>query len=410
VGKNAVLVSTPSVRVLLDYGVDISGEEPQLPLHVRPRDVDFVVLTHAHLDHSGAIPLLYISGNPQLLATGLTLELSEILINDFLKLSKYYAPYESRDVQAMRRNFSEVKIGDEVEHGKDVTMRFHEAGHIPGSAMVMLSLPEANVLYTGDFNSTQTCLLRGADIAAFREADVIIMEATYAQFDHPPRDKVEKNFVEDMVEVLDSGGRVLIPAFAVGRSQEVMCLIAKYNLDYPVFIDGMARKVIDILKSSPESLVNPQLFEKACSMVREVRNWRDRREAIKEPSIIISPAAMLKGGASLFYVKRILDNPEDAIFFVSYLMPQTPARRLLETGVFEHETLKKEVKARVEWYDLSSHCGRRELLNAVRQARPEARIVVVHSEEGAGASFVSELREQGFDVVFPREGEELTFR
>ena len=329
VGKNAILISDAHCNILLDYGVDIGGEEPEFPLHVRPRDLDLIAVTHAHLDHSGALPLLYVSASPKLVSTRTTLMLSELLINDFLKLSKYYAPYESRDVQSMKEHFIEMRINQEAVFGKDAIIRFHEAGHIPGSVMIDLEISGTKILYTGDFNTMSTCLLKGATTVPFKEADIVIMEATYAEFNHPPREKVEEALVEDIVEVLDSGGTVLIPSFAVGRSQEVMCLLAKYDLGYPIFIDGMARKVIDILNSNTDSLANPRLFKKACSMVRRVKNWRDRREALRRPSIIIAPAAMLKGGASVFYMKKLLDDPKNAVFFVSYLIPDTPARGLL---------------------------------------------------------------------------------
>ncbi|RLE68693.1 MAG: MBL fold metallo-hydrolase [Thermoprotei archaeon] len=409
VGKSAILVSSRESSVLLDYGVDISGEEPDFPLHVRPKELDLIALSHAHLDHSGAIPLLYVSARPKLYATPLTIALSDILINDFLKISKYYIPYEANELRVMRKAATPVKPGDVVEED-DFQIRFHEAGHIPGSTMIELEIEGYSVLYTGDFNTVETCLLKKACLKPFEKADVVIMEATYAEYDHPERRRVEERFVEDLVEVLDSGGTVLIPAFAVGRSQEIMCVLAKYGIDYPVYVDGMARRVNTVLLEQASSLRDPKLFRRACSVARSINGWRDRRRAASEPSVIVSPAAMLKGGASVYYMKTLLDDPRNAIFFVSYLIRETPARKLLETGVFEHETLKKAVRARVEWYDFSSHCGRRELREVLRRLKRGAKLIIVHSEEEVGLKFTKWIREEvGLEVEFPREGEEVKF-
>lgn len=407
VGKSAVLVSGGDANSLLDYGVDISGDEPEFPLHVRPREVSVVALSHAHLDHSGALPLLYVSARPKLYATGLTAALADVLINDFLKLSKYYAPFEAAELRAMEECIEHVKPGTTVEEN-GITLRFHEAGHIPGSVMIELRVAGYNVLYTGDFNTVDTCLLKGASLEPFRNADIVIMEATYAEYDHPRREEVERRFMDDLREVLDSGGTVLIPAFAVGRSQEILCVLAKYGLEYPVYVDGMARRVNTILLNGEDSLRDPRLFQRACSMARSVNGWKDRRRATREPSVIVSPAAMLKGGASVYYMKALLDDPHNAVFFVSYLMRDTPARKLLETGVFDHETLKKEVKARVEWYDFSSHCGRSELVEALRALNPDAKLVLVHTEEEVGFKFSEWVsRNLGIEVLFPREGDML---
>jgi len=409
VGKSAVLVSSRNLNVLLDYGVDISGEEPEFPLHVRPREVSMAVLSHAHLDHSGALPLLYVSARPKLYATSLTMALADVLINDFLKLSKYYAPYEAAELRIMKECVEPVRPGSVIEEG-EVALRFHEAGHIPGSVMVELEIAGYNILYTGDFNTVDTCLLKGASLEPFKRADIVIMEATYAEYDHPRREDVEKRFVDDLREVLDSGGTVLVPAFAVGRSQEILCVLAKYGLEYPVYVDGMARRVNMILLDGRDGLRDPQLFQRACSMARNVNGWRDRRKATREPSVIVSPAAMLKGGASVYYMKALLDDPRNAVFFVSYLIRDTPARKLIETGVFDHETLKKRVKARVEWYDFSSHCGRSELVKALEALNPDARLILIHTEEEVGAKFSEWIsRNLGIEVLFPREGEELEF-
>lgn len=405
VGKTALLVEGSKAKILLDYGVDISGPEPEFPLHVRPREVDFLVLTHAHLDHSGAVPLLYVSARPKLYTTKLTMELSDILIADFLKLSKYYAPYEYEQVEEMKRNAVYVKPGDELEE-RGVVVRFWNAGHIPGSVMVELELDGKSILYTGDFNTVETNLLSGADTEPLEGADVVIMEGTYAAFDHPPRGEVEQAFIRDLREVLGAGGKVLIPAFAVGRSQEILCVLAKHGLEYPVYVDGMARRVNSVLLENLDELRDPELAKKALTSAIHVNGREDRRRALEKPSVIVSPAAMLKGGASVHYVQKLIEDPRNALFFVSYVMRETPARRMLETGVLELETLRKRAAARIEWYDFSSHCGRRELVQTLEKLNSKAKLIIVHSEEKAGERLAEVASKNfGLETFFPREGE-----
>ncbi|MDW8003820.1 MAG: MBL fold metallo-hydrolase [Thermofilaceae archaeon] len=407
VGKNALLLEGRRTQFLLDYGVDISGPEPEFPLHVRPRDLTGLFITHAHLDHSGAAPLLYVSAKPRLFLSRLTLELSDLLISDFMKLSKYYIPYEYAQVEEMKSNSTFVKDGSEIEENGVLT-RFRNAGHIPGSLMLEIEIESMRVLYTGDFNTVDTCLLNGANIDPFKENDVVIMEGTYAAFNHPNRSEVEKAFINDLLEVLDSGGNVLVPTFAVGRAQEILCVIAKHGVKYPVYVDGMARRVNMILSENSEFLREPELFRNAVNKAIHVSGWRDRRRALESPSIIVSPAAMLKGGSSVHYAKEIVEDSRNAIFFVSYLMRETPARKLLETGSLQLETLQKKVNARVEWYDFSSHCGRLELMNVLEKLDSDTKIVFIHAEEEVGKEF-SEYVARTYDikVFYPSEGEIL---
>lgn len=409
VGKAGILVSHKDRALLLDYGVDISAEEPDFPLNVYPKILSGVVLTHAHLDHSGALPMLYISAEPTTYSTALSMDLAEILINDFLKISKYYAPYETIELSAMKRNARFVDYGEEVVLD-DVSLKLWSAGHIQGSSMVELEVGGYRVLYTSDFNLETSCLLKKAPIEPFRRADILIMESTYASFNHPDRRENEKNFVDAVEEVLDGGGRVLIPAFAVGRAQEIMCVLAKYDIGYPIYLDGMARIVSQLTLSYRNFLRSPSLFKKAYSIVRKIDGWKARRRAVKEPAVIISPAGMLKGGASVFYMEKIMDDPKSAVFLVSYQVEDSPGRNMLKEGVFVSEKRAGTVKARIEWYDFSAHCGRRELERAVKATKRSATIVLVHGEREVEEKFASFIEEDiGRQVYYPPNGEVLEF-
>jgi len=413
VGRSAILVYSyeDGTQILLDYGVSVSEEEPGFPLHVQPRKLSAILLSHAHLDHSGALPLLYISESKPLYTTLLNLEISRILIMDFLKISGYYIPFEVIELESMTRSFVPLNYNDKVEVD-GVTITAYDAGHIPGSVAYLLNINGVNILYTGDFNTRDTCLLKGARLPV-EKADIILTEATYSLYSHPSREEVEKKFVASLEEVLDEGGRILIPAFSVGRSQEILCILEKYGLTrYPVYMDGMARTVTQIYLENRRFLANPKLFEKAIEGVITVSGTRKRKEAIKKKqSIIVAPAGMLKGGPAMYYVRRIAEKRNNGVFFVSYQAPGSNGRSILLEGIIP--VLREKgipVKARVEWFDFSSHVSKREIIDFLSRAKKDAKIVVVHSPPKGGEYITNLIREKlGRESIFPANGEEFIF-
>ncbi len=216
VGKSALLVSGgKGKQVLLDYGAQTS-REPSFPMHVQPRDVDSILLTHAHLDHSGGTPLFFLRDGVKLVTTGLSLELSTLLLQDFIKLSGFYLPFEYIDLLTMSKNTERVKVNDEREVAGEFKARFPSSGHIPGGTTVVLENDGKKLMYTGDINLQDSQLLKGAD-TDFGELDAVITESTYSQVDHEPREKIETEFVSFANEVVERGGVLLVPAFSVGR-------------------------------------------------------------------------------------------------------------------------------------------------------------------------------------------------
>ena len=221
VGRSAILVESSKGNYLLDYGVLISEEDiPLLPLSVAPSKLSCVVITHAHLDHVGAAPMLYISGKVPLLTTPITRDISEVMIEDMLKISGYYLPFEHLELRNILSNTIVRGYREPIEIGGAVIELIY-SGHIPGSAMVKLSIGSRTILYTGDVNTIETRLVGPADISGI-EADTLIIEGTYGDTDHPERSRVESKFIDTVLEVLDDGGTVLIPAFSLGRSQEIL--------------------------------------------------------------------------------------------------------------------------------------------------------------------------------------------
>ncbi|HDI74681.1 MAG TPA: MBL fold metallo-hydrolase [Thermoprotei archaeon] len=409
VGRAAILVSNSEKKILLDYGVIFEEDKPLFPLHVRPKELSAVFLSHAHLDHSGAVPLLYINAKIPLFTTELTAELSELLIRDFLKISGYYVPFEHNELSQMLSNLNCIRYGEDLQLDDDYVVSVRDAGHIPGSSYFIIDVNGLRILYTGDINPSDTVLLKGADLGKIGDIDVLISESTYISYEHPEREYCEKTLIEILEEVLEKGGKVLIPAFSVGRSQEILLVLEKYDIEYPIFIDGMARGVIEILVRHPECLRDYRLLERALEKTLIVKDWSDRKKALDMPSIIIAPAGMLKGGPSLYYAKKIAKDPKSAIIMVSFQAPYTPGRHLLETGLLPE--ISGKVKARIEWLDFSSHAGRRQLLETIRKISPQKTCIFVHGDYRAVKEALPELeQEYDFEILVPRNGETISVK
>lgn len=406
IGRSAILVKAKQKQLLLDYGVMLSDGEPEFPSHISPKDIDAIILSHAHLDHSGGLPLLYITEKPKLITTKLTAEITELLIQDFIHISDYFLPYEHLELKSMMQSITTINYNDTLNM-ETIKIKFLNAGHIPGSIMAALEIDNKRILYTGDLNTINTRLLKGASKKLPR-LDAIIMEATYATVDHPNRKETEKRFIHAITEVVENGGTVLIPAFSVGRSQEVLCIIHAYKLKYPVTLDGMARKASRIMLRHPRFFRNYKLLVRALEKARWVSGWADRRRACKKPGIIVSPAGMLKGGNAVFYMKKLARNERNAVFLVSYQIPGTPGHILLESGVFNFGKKVERVKSRVEWFDFSSHCGRRELLEIASKMEKNTKVILVHGEESEMIKLGKEIAEKyGLEVIIPENDERV---
>jgi putative mRNA 3-end processing factor len=403
VGRIAVAVKTEKTQVLLDCGVMLN-HEPGFPMHIPPKDVDALILTHSHLDHSGALPIFYIHGKKPLYTNKLNLELTQILISDFIHLSSYYLPYEYLELGSMMRSNKHVDFGVEEEIG-DMKFQLINSGHTPGSAQILVEADGKRILYTSDFNIVDTRLLEGATMD-YGDLDVVIIESTYADEDHTERLELEKHFVDEVTDVVERGGTVLVPAFGVGRSQEIACVLAAHHLEYPVIIDGMAREASRIIMNHKEFLRDPKLFMDAMHFVDWVEGWRDRRKATKAPGVIISPAGMLKGGPAVFYTSKIGKRTHNAVFLVSYQIPGTPGKELLEKGVCLIDGKMRKVKARVQHFDFSSHCGASQLKEALKKLGGKPKVYVVHGAEGNCELLARWARnELGLEATAPKVGD-----
>lgn len=402
-GRNAIAVKTNGTQVLLDYGVMLD-RTPGFPMHIPPKEVDAIILSHSHLDHSGAIPVFYIHGEKPLYTNSMSADLNDLLISDFIKISKYYLPFEYLELKSMMRNSRHVDFKTETKIG-DMKFQLFNAGHIPGSAQILIEAEGKRLLYTSDFNTQDTRLLEGAEMN-YEDLDAVIMESTYADEDHTERGELEERFIAETTQIVEGGGTVLVPAFGVGRSQEIACVLGAHQFRYPVAIDGMIRGANKIMLNHGEFLRDAKLLKDALNSAHWITGWRDRKKTAKKPGVIISTAGMLKGGPSMYYMSEIGERNYNGVFLVSYQIPGTPGRQLLDRGVFPINGKMKKVRAKLGHFDFSSHSGANQLREAVKDLGGNPKTFVMHGAEENCKLFAEWInKEAGLEAEAPQTGD-----
>jgi putative mRNA 3-end processing factor len=404
VGRSGILVTSNNTNILLDYGV-LLKREPSFPIHVRPKDISTVVLTHAHLDHSGYIPSLFLSNsNISVLGTNPTFELSELLIEDMLKISGFYLPFEYADLNNMMSHARTLQYKEKnLLNNMEITL--HETGHILGGSSIMVESEGKRIFYTGDINKRGSKLLRPADLD-LPEVDILIIESTYSQTEQAPREESERSLLKFAYDVIERGGTLFIPAFSVERAQEIACVLKVNGFKHKISMDGMALKANEIMLRNPSFLRDPEGFKKILSEIEWVKGWNRRKHLIKEPGVIISPAGMLVGGTALFYLQEIAKNPNNGIALVSYQGKGTPGRLLLEKGLVSYNGKTKKSLAEVKHYEFSGHSSRTELFEIVSKIKGNPRVLTVHGDDMSCITFASEIKEKyGFDAIAPDNGQ-----
>ncbi|QKY17073.1 MBL fold metallo-hydrolase [Halorubrum sp. CBA1229] len=401
VGRSAVLVDG---ALLLDYGL-LTADPPQYP--VRDPEPDAVVVSHGHLDHAGAVPaLLKGDRRPAIHWTPPTADLTRTLARDTLKLhgnsplclfsEEHVARLgEVEECRAYGEPFAVEAGGTEYE----VTLR--NAGHIPGSAHVLVDDGETRLLYTGDFHTDDQRLVSGT--TARPDADAVICEATYADVTHEDRRAVEDRWAESAKTTIWEGGTVVAPAFAIGRTQELM-LVADAN-DITPYVDGMGIEVTRIVRRHPEFLRDPEALRRAKGAARFVTGRDGQRERIAaDNELIITTSGMLAGGPVHSYLPKIRGSPTNLVTLTGYQVEGTPGRELQEHGRLAINGQVRPVSARVESYDFSAHADREGLESFLNSYRG-ARVLVNHGDRCE--AFAEDLREDGFAASAPAIGERI---
>lgn len=404
VGRSAFLVSNENSNILMDYGV-LLKKEPQFPLHVKPKDLHAVVLSHAHLDHSGFLPSLFLSSSKfPVLSTNPTIELSQLLIEDMIKISGFYLPFENIDLDRMLKSHKNLQYREPYSIN-ETNITLYESGHVLGGSTIVVENKGKRIFYTGDINTRGSKILRPADLD-IDEIHLMIIESTYSQTNQIPRPQSEKELLEFAFKIIDNGGTLFVPAFSVERAQEIACVFKAYKFPHKIVMDGMALKVNEIMLKYPEYIRDPIVFKKYIEEVEWIRDWKSRRRLLKEPCVIISPAGMLVGGSAIFYMQNIMMSDKNGIALVSYQGENTPGRMLLEKGTFKINGKIKKCLAEVKQFEFSGHNSRDELFEILDSIKGNPKVLTVHGDGNACIKFAEEISEKyGFDAIAPNSGD-----
>ena len=410
VGRSAFQVNCNGTNFLLDYGVMFGkprGAPPTYPLHVKPRDIDSVIITHAHLDHSGCVPSLFVSGNCNVYATAPTFDLSKLLIQDMIKIEKNSHSFGVPEIENMMQKSKIIGFKEKITRG-NATFELRSSGHVVGGSTVVVESENKRLFYTGDINLRGSRLLPSADLD-IGEMDMVITESTYSQENQMPRKESEKGLIDFANEVMDRKGILFIPSFSVERSQEVASVLISSGFKHKIIMDGMALKVNEVLLRYPEYLRNPEIFKDVINRVVAINDHNERKRALAEPCVVISPAGMLVGGNAVYYLQQLAFNDKNGIALVSYQGEGTPGKKLLDTGKVETRGRDLNVTAEVKQFQFSGHADRDSLFEMIKNLKGDPKIMTVHGDDESCTRFAEEIHEKfGFDAHAAKLDEKIT--
>ena len=417
VGASCTLIEIEGRRILVDAGIRMGATQgSQLPNFSVLDDVgmpDEVLLTHAHTDHTGALPVLVNSlpADVKVYATPATQAITRVLLSDAVKLMAQdrdgelpLYPPEAADA-ALGRMVGVPWLATVPLCDGALTATWIPAGHILGAALIYIEGVRESVLMTGDVSVANQLTIPGMVVPQCRP-DVMVMESTYGNRQHADRAQQEAALALRVAEVVEAGGKVLVPAFAVGRSQEVILILAramrrKQIPVFPVFVDGMVRSVNAVYSAFGDDLA-PQVRRRAerdedifySDAVGAVSSPADRRRVLSgPPCCIVASSGMLVGGASSFYAERLAGDAANLIAITGYQDEESPGRALLdlmqakdsEARALMLNGQRVSVACQVEPYSLSAHADAGELTGLVQRLKPRTCFLVHGDAEARGA-------------------------
>ncbi len=416
VGRSCMLLTTPDSKVLIDCGVNPGARTPS---EAYPRldwanisldELDAVVIGHAHLDHTGFLPVLTKYGyKGPIYCTEPTLPMMNLIQLDAIKVAGAQGRtpmYAERDVHQIMRQTIGLSYGTVTDISPDIKLVLANAGHILGSASCHFHIGNGdhNFVYSGDIKYGKSMLLESAD-TRFPRVETLLVESTYGAKEdiQPSREEVENAFIKSVNEILTGGGKVLIPIPAVGRAQELMMVIDKYMksgqlTESPVFMEGMIQEATAIHEAHPEYLerslkqkileTDDNPFDSEYFTNIEHADARDEPLREDSPCIVIATSGMLEGGPVLEYFRNFAPNPKNKILFVSYQVNGTLGRRVMD-GARQVTIMGRDGKVEVVTINcgteklegFSGHSDYNQLMSYVQRLRPKLRRVLVNHGE-----------------------------
>ncbi|XOV79489.1 MAG: MBL fold metallo-hydrolase RNA specificity domain-containing protein [Aestuariibacter sp.] len=454
------LLQTQSSRILLDCGLFQGRREEEAgnsrPFDFAPDTIDAVVLSHAHLDHSGRLPLLVKEGyTGPIFMTRPTVDLVEVLLKDAASLQERDAEWENKrrrrsgkeeieplysleDVEEALSFFVGKNYGERISVSDDIDLRFSDAGHILGSAIVEILITELGqqkkLVFSGDLGNDQAALLRDPD--AIDSADVVLLESTYGNREHRSMAETLQEFEDVIAEASKNGGNILIPSFAVGRTQEMIFRLGELYqkgklhqqaiyLDSPmaIAITEIYHRYQDVYNSADKAAIsghsNAAKHEQRSlhSFLPVLRYSISTDESIAlnkivNGAIIIAGSGMCNGGRIRHHLKHNLWRQQSHVIFVGFQAIGTPGRTLVD-GAERIKIAGEDIAVRAKIHTMggfSAHASQSQLikwLNNFQGDRP--RLYLVHGEEQAKQTLQTAVKEHGWQAQIPQLNQTIDF-
>lgn len=443
------LIQAGSSRILLDCGL-FQGRRQHADKYNRylgfdPKAINAVLLSHAHIDHSGALPTLAkgrFSGTVYM--TGATGDLTQLMLEDSARIQRSDCAYLNKkehrrgkrglrpyygsdDVRAIAERFEPVRYGDSVRISPHIRAEFYDAGHILGSASIRLTMSRrghaTSILYTGDLGRAEMPILKDPEPPP--SCDILIIESTYGDRTHKEDRESRRAKAEELVRhAIAYKSKIIVPAFAVGRTQDLVMRIKELVLSgrippLPIYIDSpLASKATEIFRKHPECFDEEtyRTFTSrgdpfAAKYIRYVSSIKESQQlnVMKGPCVIISASGMCEGGRVLHHLKNAIQDEANVIAIVGFQAEHTLGRKLVE----EWDTVPilgvpTSRRARIVRFNgLSAHADRNDLLAYIRRITPTpGKVFVVHGEERQSFSLASAIRAEhrGIEVIVPDAG------
>jgi len=415
VGRSCILLETRESKIILDCGLNMSAKDslaaiPRFDIAgVSMEDIDAVVLSHAHLDHTGFLPALFKYGyRGPVYCTEPTLLLMSILQRDYLVHSGKNALYSEQDIDSAMAHTITLMHGIVTDISPDVKLVLSNSGHIIGSTSIHLHIGngEHNLVYTGDMKFGKTLTLENANWN-FPRVETMIIESTYGGKEDImcPREQAENDLATTVQSTVAAGGHVLLPVPAVGISQDLIILLERLtkadSFEANVFVEKIITEATAVYEAFPEFLskdLGKYVLESEMSQFgSQFSTGESKTLRPNEPTVILAPSSMLIGGPSVGYLKQIANDPKSTLVILSYQSVDTPGRALLDGA--------KQVKVRGETLDvqcqvkridgLGSHSDYNQLMAYVLRLRPKLRrILVNHGERPKAQNLASMINKQ----------------
>lgn len=440
IGANSYLITAEKVRVVLDSGMHPKEEGlntlPRFGL-VEPGTIDATIVTHSHLDHVGTLPVLW-GQQPQapIFLSPETADLAVAMLHNSVNVMQSkrielgiteYPLFEHKDIEKMEEKFERRKNERpfEIDEAGELRATFHDAGHILGSVAVTLETADKRVLYTGDVNFEDATVQKGA-LLPEQKVDALIIETTRGAHQRPldyTRENEEQTLARAIAKVLKRNGSVLIPVFAMGKTQEVLAMLHQFKEDgiipekTPVYIGGLSTKmtlIYDRHSSTSRRLMRG--FRFLADMDLASGNGQQRKKKRTIPLVNGAIYALSSGMMSektvsnLFARTGILENPKHGLFFVGYADSETPGGKIRaakpgDMVVLDPSFPAVPLKCETRVFDFSGHAPREHLLEYILKVKPK-KTFLVHGDDDAVAWFAAQLAEKlpSTEVIVPEPG------